>query len=749
MAKMNKSFQKRCYGAIAILMAICLADCGKLVDYQLINSEKYRLEAESLQLGDVITPATRGTIYDANMEVLAQSADAWLVYVNPSKVTEDSFRREIAEGLAGILDDKELDADKIYEKISNTAINYVEIKGELNLETKNEIEAFLTADKDNPDKYYDIITISNDNTRFYPYKTFASTIIGSITSDNVGASGLEYQYNEVLTGEPSRVISARDANGNLLDSEFRVEHDEVPGTSLVLTLDKTVQHYLEKGLSEAVVVNNAASAYGIVMEVETGAVLAMATMPDYDVNTPRVIVDKKTLKEISAIKDDKARQDAYDTAVYMMWRNRVISDTYEPGSVFKIFTAAAALEEGVVDTSFTNTCTGGIQVANNYIRCHDHAGHGSVDMTRGLMKSCNPYFITVGQKLGTDRFLKYFEAFGFTEATGVDLPGEASPVAGVTYHSYETMGLPQLSSASFGQTFQVSAMQMITAVSAIANGGKLMEPYIVAKQLDANGNIVYEKEPTVKRQVISETTAQKVIGMMEQVVNDPAGTGKNARVDGYRVAGKTGTSEKLNVKGEEYIASFVGCAPADDPKVAVLIVIDEPQVEVHGGGAIAAPVAGSVIEQTLRYMNVEPVYTAEQLAEIDQTTPAVKDLSVSKAKDILYAKDFNARVVGNGDTVISQFPAQGQSIPAEGVVILYTQKNGKVQTTAEVPDLTGLTVSEANKRAINAGFNIRVTGPTEFSGVVAYSQSIEQGTKAELGSTITVSFKTNTGVQDD
>lgn len=748
MAKMNKSFKLRCFGAMLALLALLVADCGKLAYIQIVKADEYRLKAEGRQLSDTQTPAARGIIYDSNMEVLAESADAWLVFVNPSKIKNDEMRKKISTGLAEIIGDEKLTEEKIYNKIKDKSIGYVEIKGELDFETKEKIEEFIDGEyTDGKPDYYDIVVVNDDTTRYYPYSNFASSVIGAIKSDDTGRSGLELQYDDVLTGVPGRTITARDATGNIIKSNYNETFPGVNGTNLVLTIDKTVQHYLEKGLSEAVTVNKAASAYGIVMDVDTGAVLAMATMPDYDLNNSAVITNKKILKELAKEKDPEKYSLAYNEAVYNMWRNKAISDTYEPGSVFKIFVAAAGLEEGVVDMEFTNTCTGSIQVADNRVHCHDHDGHGTVNMTRALMKSCNPYFITVGQKLGTERFLKYFEAFGFSEETGIDLPGEATPVEGVTYHSYATMGLPQLSSESFGQSFQVSAIQMITAVSCLANGGKLMEPYVVAKQVDSNGNTVYEKDVKVKRQVVSESTAQKVLSMMEQVVGDDSGTGRNARVDGYRVAGKTGTSEKLTVDGE-YIASFVGCAPADDPEIAVLIVIDEPQVYNHGGGAIAAPVAGAVIEQTLRYMNVEPVYTAEQLAKLDQTTPEVKGLSVSEARKALENKDFTARVVGEGDNVISQFPAQGQSIPAEGVVILYTDKDGK-STTAAVPELTGLSVSEANKRAINSGFNIRITGPSEYDGVVSYSQSVAKGTKAELGTTITVNFKTNTGVQDD
>ena len=529
-----------------------------------------------------------------------------------------------------------------------------------------------------------------------------------------------------------------------MSSNFETTYDAKQGTSLVLTLDKTIQYYLEKGLSQAVEDNDATSAYGIVMEVETGAILAMATMPDYDLNTPTVITDKEVLKELDKIKDENEYDLAYNNKIYSMWRNKAVSDTYEPGSVFKVFVAAAALEEGLVTPDYCFNCSGSVKVADNVLHCHKSGGHGNQTLSEGLMNSCNPFFVNIGQKLGSKSFYKYFEAFGLTGETEVDLPGEATPVKDVTYHSLENMGISQLSSSSFGQTFQVSAIQMITGVSAIANGGNLMQPYIVGAMLDEDGNTVFEAEPVVKRSVISKTTSEEVLKMMEKVVSE--GTGKNAYVPGYHVAGKTGTSEKLTVDGE-YIASFVGCAPADDPKIAVLIVIDEPQGYVHGGGAIAAPVAGAVIEQTLKYMNIDPVYSNEELAQLNGITPDVNSMSVEKAKATLKNKGFTARVVGDGDSVISQYPLKGQNIPLDGVVILYTEK-GTSNKTATVPDLKGLSISSANQRAVNAGFNLKISGASLDSEVVSYRQSIESGTQAELGATITVYFKTNQGVED-
>ncbi len=739
MSKVNMNLKKRCIQAMAFILVLGFGlDIIRLFYFQVIKAEEYRIEAEAQQLSDTVISADRGVIYDASMNVLAESAAAWLVYVDPSKIKDDAQETLVATGLSEIFGDTT--PESIQKKISNRGYRYVKIKDKIAYNVKSQVSAFI---KDN--ELHEVIGIDPDTKRYYPFGNFASTIIGMTNSDNNGRAGLELKYNDTLTGVPGRIITARDAQSGVMQSNYETKYDAEQGTSLVLTIDKSIQYYLEKGLSQAVKDNDAESAYGIVMDVNTGAILAMATMPDYNLNEPSVITNSDVLAELDKITDEDEYDVAYNNAVFLSWRNKAISDTYEPGSVFKLFTAAAGIEEGVVNLNSSYNCVGAIQVADNRIRCHNHDGHGTQDLTTGLMNSCNPFFITIGQQLGTSKFYKYFEAFGFTNKTNIDLPAEAEPVADVTYHSKENMGISQLSSSAFGQTFQVSAIQMITGVSAIANGGKLMEPYVVAKKLDQSGNTVYETTPQVKRQVISESTSNTVLSMMEKVVS--SGTGRNAYIPGYRVAGKTGTSEKLTVDGE-YIASFVGCAPADDPQIAVLIIIDEPQGAVHGGGAIAAPVAGAVIEQTLEYMNVEPVYTDEELSKLNASTPNVVNMTVSSAKSTLKNQNFSARVVGNGDKVIAQYPIADQSIPMNGVVILYTE-SGNTETSSSVPNLLGMSISEANRVAVNSGYNIRVSGASLDSEVVSYRQSIEEGTQASLGSTITVYFKTTSGVQDD
>ncbi|HZK21011.1 MAG TPA: penicillin-binding transpeptidase domain-containing protein [Oscillospiraceae bacterium] len=711
-------------------------DVGRLFWIQVINGEEYKAKAEQQQLSDTIINANRGTIYDNSMNILAQSASAWLVYINPSKVTDDAQAELIKTRLSEILDVSE---EKIEKALSHKKYGYEKIKGQIEYNTKQEVSTFI-----NENDLYGIVNIDPDTKRYYPYANFASSVLGFTGSEDMGRSGIELKYNDTLTGIAGRVITAKNAQSGAMPNEFETTFDPEQGTSLVLTIDNVIQYSLEKGLRQAVIDNDATSAYGIVMDVKTGAVLGMSTKPDYDLNLPDTLTDKTLINKIAKITDESEKAKEYNNALFALWRNKAISDTYEPGSVFKVITLSAALDSGAVTPKFSYTCRGSIKVADNTIRCHKAGGHGTQNLETGLVNSCNPFFVTIGQATGSKEFYKYFEAFGFSEKSGIDLPAEASPVPNVTFYTGDRLGIAELSSCSFGQTFQVSAIQMITAVSAIANGGHLMTPYLVKSMLDNDGNTIYNAAPSEKRQAISKSTADTVISMMEQVVE--RGTGKNAYIAGYRVAGKTGTSEKLT-KDNEYIASFVGFAPANDPKIAVLIVIDEPQVYNHGGGAIAAPVANEVLEQSLRYLNIEPVYTDEELSKLSASAPNVSGLSVSEAKNTVQRGGFTARVVGGGEKVIAQSPKGGSTLPKNGVIILYTE-SGKTSTTGTIPDLKGLSISEANRRAVNAGFNIRISGSTPDGEVKSYRQSIAPLAKAELGTIITVYFKTNSGVED-
>lgn len=732
----SKRMATRAALAMAGLSLAFLYGIGALIYAGLINGEENRLKAERNQLSDTQIAAERGTIYDSNMNVLAKSASAWLVYINPSQIKDDTQKELVVNGLSQILG---VDADSVRTKAEKTKTGYQKIAGEVETDVKEALEAYIDENSDN--KLSAIIGIDPDTKRYYPYSSFASTIIGFTNSDDQGVGGIEMQYDDDLTGVSGRIITAKNAQQGSMSSDYETTYDAKPGESLVLTIDEVIQYYLEQGLEQALVDTGAKYAYGIVMDTDTGAILGMTSKPDFDLNNPRKISNAALSETIAAITDDTQRAQETTNALYAQWRNRTISDTYEPGSVFKTVVVSAALEEGVVDLNTTYTCTGGIQVADNYQRCWKPGGHGHETLTQGLMNSCNPFFITIGQALGEERFYKYFEAFGFTEKTGIDLPAEAKPVAGKTYHALESMGISELSSSSFGQTFQVSPIQMITAVNTIANGGKLMQPYVVDSKLDSDGNVVYKTTPTVKRQVISEKTASTVADMMEQVVS--IGTGKNAYVAGYHVAGKTGTSEKIGIEGA-YIASFAGFAPADNPEISILIAIDEPPGE-HGGGAVAAPIASMLLEKIMTYLNVEPQYEDDELSNISSVAPSLVGKSVGDAK--VSAAKFTVKVVGSGTKVISQTPAAGQQMRTGGVIVVYTEENAAKQT-ATVPNLCNMSMSQANSAAVNAGFNIRLSGTTNSGEVLSYKQSVNAGEEAEIGSVITVYFKSNVDVQD-
>ena len=728
--------------AIIALLITCILGFGAgaygLVNVGIIKGEKYKLKAESQQLSDTTVTALRGTIYDSNMNVLAQSADAWKIWINPSKIPDDKTRQDIAQELSTVL---ELDYDKVLEKCSRSDYAYVLIKSQVDYDAKTQIIEY----RQNHRGYNQIIGTEEDVKRYYPYGKFASSVLGFTGSGDVGLSGLEYFYNDTLTGTQGRLVTAKNAKQIKMSSDYSAYYEAETGLNLQLTIDQVVQYYLDTALEEAVTLNNANYGYGIIMDVESGAILAMSTKPDFDANDPYKIADEVKATELDAIENPDEKNEAVSAARYSQWRNRSICDSYEPGSVYKCVTAAAALEEGVVTPDEMFNCTGSYQVLDRTFHCSHNAGHGVEDFTTSFMNSCNPIFIEIAQRLGADTFYKYFEAFGFAEKTGIDLPAESEPVADVTYHSRKKLNAVALASSSFGQTFQASPIQIITAINAIANDGKFMQPYVVAAMLDSEGNKVFETKPTQKRQVISKETADILKMMMERVVS--VGTAKNAYVPGYRVAGKTGTSQKLTIGEEVYIASFSGFAPADDPKISVLIVVDEPKNGSITGGSVAGPVAAEVITNVMKYLNVEPQYTDDELAKLDVKTAKAVGKTVAEAKKELESTGFTVKVIGNGDTVAKQVPTAGQTLPKNGLVVLYTDKEAEPQTVI-VPDLTGLTVAEANNTAIACGLNIKRVGYTAKEDVKAYKQSVESGSDAQMGTVITVSFRTEIKEED-
>ncbi len=737
--KPTKQMESRSFKALVIFCIVLAIVIGNLFWIQIIKGEEYRLKAERNQLSDTVIAANRGTIYDSNMKVIAQSASAWLVYINPSKITTDEQKKMLVDGLSDIF---EIDKEVIEKKVNRSQSGYEKIIGQIDNEQKKELQEYLKLHKDI--KLGTIVGIDPDTKRYYPLDNFASTIIGFTGSEDIGRSGLELKYNNELTGEAGRRITAKNALAGDMPNDYETTYDAKQGYSLVLTIDEVIQYHLEQELKKAVEDTQAKYAYGIVMDVKTGAILGMSTMPDYNLNKPYQIHSDAVIKEIQEMEDDNAKAQAETNALYAQWRNRTVTDSYEPGSVFKLFVAAAALEEGIMTPETTYNCTSRVKVADYYQNCFNHKAHGTQTVAEALPNSCNTFFITMGQKLGAERFSKYFEAFGFTETTGIDLPSEAKPVAGKTYYTADKMGIAELSSASFGQTFQISPIQMITAVASLGNGGKLMRPYIVSKILDEDGNIVSETMPHVKRQVISEQNAKIMTSLMEQVC--VWGTAKNAYVAGYHVAGKTGTSEKIGANAaDQTVASFAGFAPANNPQIAVFIALDEPQYYATGGSG-AAPVAGSIFENILAYINIDPEYSDEELSRMTVTAPNLIGESTETVKS--KAKDFTVKIIGEGSTVVSQIPASNQSMPKGGIIVVYTDEKTEKQK-AIVPDLTGLTLTEANRTAANAGFNIKVAGTTQGAGqILSYKQSLEKDTTADTGTIITVYFRTSEIISD-
>lgn len=754
----RKDILKRSLIVLLCMSLLFAVDIGSLINVQLIKNDTFKAYAEKNQLEDKTVSARRGTIYDCNMNVLAQSASVWKVYINPNNFTTngDEFNalaiESVSEKLSAIL---EIDKETVRNKIVNySEMKYIVVKSKVEKAQRDKVNELMSqaltmpyVDEDgNAQKktvYYSYyIGVESDTKRYYPDGNLASALLGFTGSEDEGRYGLEYAYDSILTGTDGRMIYSNSAMNNNSALEFESTYDAIPGNNLVLTIDETIQRYLDDALEQCYIDSNCETCYGIVMDVDTGAVLAMSAKNDYDPNSPSEITNERILKAIDSITEEEEKDKYIENARAQQWSNNAVSDVYEPGSVFKLITLSAAIEESEDLESFF--CGGSIQIEDRLYYCHNHAGCGAETLNKGLANSCNPFYITMGQNLGVSRFNKYFEAFGFTEKTGIDLPAEANPVAGVTYHKFDEMTRVNLASSSFGQSFAVSAIQMLTAVNAIGNGGKLMQPYVVKKTLDSENNVISETKPVVKRQVISESTSKRVLEAMVETVE--TGTAKNAYVAGYNVAGKTGTSDKLTKTGE-CIASFAGIAPANNPEISIIIVVDEPQGQTFGS-AVAAPVAAEVIENTLTYLNVKRNYTTDEASELNIAVPNFVGTDVSSALSSAAEKGLTLKVIGEGNTVISQCPAYGQFIPQNGTAAVYTQEDsGKYMVT--VPDFRTLNISSASLLATQSGLNIKISGNSlQSAGLAAYRQSVEPGTETEYGSTVTVYFKTDTGITD-
>ena len=703
---------------------------GNLVYRSLVTGQELKVKASEQQLSDITIPANRGTIYDANMNVLAQSATVWNVQLSPleiNKYQDAAEREQMVTDLATIL---ELEPENVRKRLENTNSQYEIIKRKIEKPVADEITRLKQ------DKGYKGIYLEVDTKRYYPYENLASTVIGFTNSDNQGAYGLEAKYNSVLSGTPGRKISAKNALGETLPTSYEKVYPAQQGNSIVTTIDQVIQHFIEKSLDNAV--TQYAPDQGaaiIVMDVNTGAILGMTSKPDFDLNSPYEITSEKLQATIDAASTEEEKKEATKDAWEMQWRNKTITDTYEPGSVFKTVTASAALEEGTATFYSSYSCTGSVTFPGlpRPIHCHKHGGHGTLDFTGALVNSCNPAFIAIGQGLGTERFFKYYEGFGLTEKTGIDLPAENK---GSYYDA--SMSAISLASCSFGQSNTVTPLQMMTAAVASINGGKLLQPHIVSKIVDNNGNTVKEVGTEVRRQVISEETSAIMRDALEQVVSANGGT--NAYVKGYRIGGKSGTAQKLtDSTNSKYVFSYFVFAPADDPQVAALVMVDEPtEGQRDYANVVVGPLAAAVMKDVLPYLGIAPQYSEEELAEQEVTIPTgLIGRDPFSAQSKLRIQGLNGKIVGNGKTVTSVFPNQGTKIPREGTVILYTEEDAG--QTVTVPSVVGMTPTQANQVLTNSGLNIRISGGAANNKRAQVStQSVESGSTVPKGTIVEV-----------
>ncbi|MBQ8549924.1 MAG: PASTA domain-containing protein [Clostridia bacterium] len=732
-----------------VLIALVVLTSGvtgvRLAKIMIVDGEEYQAKASEQLLYDTTLAAPRGDIYDANMNILATSATCWTVYLSPNNLKKvkdaaelSTIKSIIAEKLSSIL---ELEYDDVYAMTEKTDSYYVTVKRKVEKPQADAVREFIATFEEYELSTY--IGLDESTMRYYPNDSLASVVLGFVGDDNQGLAGIESYYDSELTGVPGRVVAAKNAQGTNMPFSYEKVISAQEGSSLVLTIDSYIQHVTEKYLEAAVIENKVANrGVAVTMNVNSGAILSMAVLGDFDPNEPFKLSESDTALLEGLEGDERTKK--LSELRNKQWRNKAVSDSYEPGSVFKIITAAAALEENLTSRHSTYNCPGYIVIAGHHYDCHKHSGHGTQTLEEAISNSCNPAFITLGSRLGADLFSKYFEAFGLTEKTGIDLPGEVSSL----YYTADRMGPVELSSASFGQSFTITPIQLLTAISASVNGGYLVEPYVVSQVIDSDGNIKNTTKTTVKRQVISQETSKLLCEMLETVVD--GGGGKNAYVPGYRIGGKTGTSQKLveiNLSGQDnlYVASFCGIAPINDPEIAVLVLLDEPTGGSYYGGTVSAPVGGQILADVLPYLGYEPQYSEEELANLSVDVPSVVDSTVASAKQQLTSVGMSYKIIGGGDTVIKQVPAAGKSVSTGSKIVLYTDDTAP--TKVKVPDLSGMTPSVVNSSAISCGINVEFSGNTISGGsVISYKQSIAPNTEVDAGTVVTVYFRDNTAV---
>ncbi|MCI2057665.1 MAG: PASTA domain-containing protein [Oscillibacter sp.] len=729
----------------------------KLYDLQILRHEDLQEKAVAQQTRSTVVTASRGTIYDCNGHVLAISATAETVCIAPKEILENKEDEGyIARGLSRILG---VDEDVILKKMKRTGSQYEEIKKKADQDMADQVRKFINGQIDDEgnavaedqQKKLQGIFLNADSKRYYPYHALAAQVIGFVGTDNTGLYGLEAQYENELEGTSGLTVTAKTNTGEDMLYQYEQYYDAKNGDSLKTTLDTNVQYYLENGVEAMADKFDAKNgATGIVMNVNTGAILGMASYPTYDLDDPFTIYDQKLAASTQAAlasleKGSDAYKKAAGDAQLRQWRNKCINDTYEPGSTFKPITLATALEEGVVNMNTTFYCSGSIRVPgwSKPINCSNHRGHGSETLKVATGNSCNPAFITMGLKTGTATFYKYLRAFGLMEHTGIDEQGEADSIF-ATEKDFGT-NVVSLASYAFGQTFNVTPLQLIRAQAACVNGGYLYTPYLVSEVVGDDGSVVYQHDTTPVRQVISSETSSKVRECLEYVV--ASGTGKNGQVAGYRIGGKTGTADKTGNKDREIVVSFMCFAPADDPQIIMLLTLDTPSRTTGtypSGGQMVAPTASAIMTEILPYLGIQQEAGSDTSATADATVPNCVGSTLAEAKAKLEAKGFACKAVGSGAAVTDQTPVGGSIIPGGSTVILYLGGK-KPDAKCTVPDVIGKTASAANQAVTNAGLIMKVTGTTAASSgnVYAISQDHAAGEQVEAGTVITVRFGDN------
>jgi len=769
---LKRKLNKRGTSVFIAMLLACVILIGRLVQIQIINYKEY----QSLSIGqftkEVTISAKRGTIYDANMKPLAISATVERVFISPntipqmtvgeyveklvSSVKGDKAKEEKRTQLYEVFDDfsitvsediaRELSAilgvDKktILEKAAKTNRADETIKAKAELE-----ETALVREMMLKKGYSNCIHFAETTKRYYPYSTLASHVIGFTGTDNTGLAGVELYYDNILQGVNGKVIKAQNGLGQEMSFSYESYVSAKDGTDIMLTLDWTLQHILEKHLETALEDSKAENKVaGILMDVDTGEILAMATKDDFDLNSPFTLNESYSaiLENFNGTEEEirKKRSDL----LYAMWSNKTISELYEPGSTFKTITSAMVLEEKLVSDTESFNCTGQVKYLGQLIHCHRTWGHGTLCFEEALQQSCNPVFIEMSRRLGTTTFYKYYRAFGYGKKTGVDLPGEA---ANYFFNPFTPI---DAAVASFGQNFKVNMLSHLTAISAVANGGYLVTPHVLKATLDSNGNVISTYDDSVKRQVLSSDTCNYLRDYLEGAVE--SGGAKNAAVTGYRIAAKTGTSVKTELRTEtgvtKYIASCVAFAPADDPKVAILVIVDEPVGEYYGG-TVAAPIAAKVLSEALPYLGIDPQYNDEDIDMMGKTISSYVGVDVDSAKALIKKDNFEYRIIGDGNIVRAQVPAADSTLSKGGLIVLYTDTETPDQTV-KVPNLIGMTAARANETLTNLGLNINIVDASTgmLEGAIVYKQSIPEKTSVLRGSIISVEFRYYEGITD-